>query len=55
MVFPLCMLFNVMIIWIFIEGMFIFGPPFVIHRATIRQAIKRKKVRKLFLLFIIHE
>ncbi|WP_414477365.1 hypothetical protein, partial [Klebsiella pneumoniae] len=48
-------LFNVMIIWIFIEGMFIFGPSFVIHRATIRQAIKRKKVRKLFSLFIIHE
>ncbi len=55
MVFPLCMLFNVMIIWIFIEGMFIFGPSFVIHRATIRRAIKRKKVRKLFSLFIIHE
>ncbi|AVK33045.1 hypothetical protein CSB98_2981 [Klebsiella pneumoniae] len=44
-----------MIIWIFIEGMFIFWPPFVIHRATIRQAIKRKKVRKLFSLFIIHK
>ncbi|PJR51496.1 hypothetical protein CWM58_10070 [Klebsiella sp. H-Nf2] len=52
---PLCVLFNVMIIWIFIEGMFIFGPSFVIHRATIRQAIKRKKVRKLFSLFIINE
>lgn len=35
--------------------MVIFNPSFVIHRATIRQAIKRKKMPKLFSLFIINE
>ncbi len=55
MVFPLCVLFNVMILWIFIEGMAILGPSRDTHSATIRQAIKRKKVRKLFSLFIINE